>query len=156
MVTLNIPGREELVLHHLVLDFNGTIAHDGMLVEGLKERLEALSKKLSVHVITADTNGTAREQCRDLPVSIYIIGKTDQELGKRAFVTELGAEGVVCAGNGSNDKEMFSVAALAIAVTGREGCAIPTLLQSNIAVNSILDGLDLLIHKHRLIATLRK
>ena len=40
MLTVKIPGREELVLNHLVLDYNGTIAEDGAIIAGIAERLE--------------------------------------------------------------------------------------------------------------------
>ncbi len=155
MLKLKIPGRDKLDLQHLVLDFNGTIAHDGQLIEGLEKRLETLSEQLSIHVITADTNGTAAAQCKGLPVSLHIIGKANHALEKELFVKELGPKETACVGNGLNDRGMFSLATLAIAIVGREGCNVPTLLQSDIAVNSILDGLDLFIHRHRLIATLR-
>lgn len=51
MLTVKVPGREELVLQHLVLDYNGTIAEDGAIIEGIAERLELLSKSLSICVI---------------------------------------------------------------------------------------------------------
>ncbi len=59
MITVQIPGRELLTLNHLVLDYNGTIAKDGEIIEGIRPRLAELSKDLSVYVITADTHGTA-------------------------------------------------------------------------------------------------
>ena len=34
MLTIKIPGREEMTLSHLILDYNGTIAEDGLIIEG--------------------------------------------------------------------------------------------------------------------------
>jgi len=65
MLNLNIPGREQLEIKHLVLDFNGTIAVDGVLESGVEDRIHLLSKQLEIHVTTADTNGSVANQCSD-------------------------------------------------------------------------------------------
>ncbi|HBI27990.1 MAG TPA: ATPase P, partial [Peptococcaceae bacterium] len=39
MIVIDIPGRGELNLQHLVLDYNGTIAFDGSLIKGVEEEL---------------------------------------------------------------------------------------------------------------------
>ena len=70
MLTISIPGRGDLVLRHLLLDFNGTIAEDGRLAAGMAERLEALSRSLAIYVVTADTHGTAAAACAGLPVEV--------------------------------------------------------------------------------------
>ena len=62
MLCVKIPGREELQLSHLVLDYNGTIALDGEIIEAIRPRLEVLEKALSISVITADTHGTAAKK----------------------------------------------------------------------------------------------
>ena len=38
MMNIQIPGRELLSLSHLVLDYNGTIAEDGNIIEGIRPR----------------------------------------------------------------------------------------------------------------------
>jgi soluble P-type ATPase len=59
-------------------------------------------------------------------------------------------------GNGNNDSEMVKNAILGIAIIGDEGCATPTLLQSDISCTNIADALELLLNEKRLIATLRR
>ena len=49
MITVKIPGREEITLSHLVLDYNGTIAEDGEIIEGIRSRLEVLKDKLGIY-----------------------------------------------------------------------------------------------------------
>ena len=51
MLKIQIPGREELTLSHLILDYNGTIAEDGEIIDSIRPRLEALSRELSICVI---------------------------------------------------------------------------------------------------------
>ena len=154
MLTIEIPGREDLVLRHLILDFNGTIAEDGQLTEGVAERLEVLSRSLALYVVTADTHGTAAAACEGLPVEVLTYPTTDVGANKRQVTEKLG-EGVACMGNGFNDLQMAEACALSVCVIGREGCCGALVTRSDVVVTSIIDGLDLLLKPDRLRATLR-
>ncbi|TCS82485.1 HAD family hydrolase [Tepidibacillus fermentans] len=156
MKTYQIPGRGLLEIEHLVLDFNGTIAEDGKLIEGIKEKLIQLGKAFTIYVVTADTNGSVHRECEGLPVTVHVIGKEDQLGEKKRFIQSLNSRGVISIGNGVNDEWMFEVSDIAIAVIGKEGCATSSLLKSNIVVVNILDAFDLLLKENRFIATLRK
>ncbi len=155
MLELTIPGRTPLRLEHLVLDYNGTLAVDGELQPGVAERLQALSRHLQIHVITADTFGKAAEETGGLPVTLQIIGQGDQAEAKRSLVASLGPERVVAVGNGANDRTMLEAAALGICILGEEGAATPALLASDIVVRHPVEALDLLLKPGRLAATLR-
>ena len=61
MVHFPIPGALIRVAH-LVLDFNGTIAKDGKLLDEVLTMIVGASSLLAVHVITADTHGSAKAQ----------------------------------------------------------------------------------------------
>jgi P-type E1-E2 ATPase len=156
MISVNIPGRGTVELHHLVLDFNGTFALDGKMLAGAAERLSQLADMLHIYVVTGDTNGTARDECRNLPVTVKIITPEDQAAQKSAFVRGLQPKGTACVGNGANDEAMFEAADIAFAVIGGEGCFTGTLLKSDIAVQHPCDAFDLLLKNNRLIATLRR
>ena len=154
MLTISIPGRGDLVLRHLLLDFNGTIAEDGRLAEGVSQRLEALSASLAIYVVTADTHGTAAAACAGLPVEVLTYPTTDVGAIKRQVAERLG-DGVACMGNGYNDLQMAEACALSVCILGREGCCGALLGKSDVVVTSITDGLDLLLKPDRLLATLR-
>ncbi len=155
MLSLSIPGQELLEIEHLVLDFNGTIGLDGKVIEGVKERLEKISQSLKIHVITADTNGSVHQECANLPVEVYVIGKEKQDEEKERFIQ--GVNGLAIAiGNGVNDEKMFKSASLAFALMGQEGISTKSLLSSDIVFHHIHDALDLVLKPNRLIATLRK
>lgn len=155
MINLEIPGHAPIVVEHVTFDYNGTLAVDGYLVVGLKERLIALAKLVEVHILTADTFGLVQVQCQGLPVTIEIFAKDDISKKKRAFVETLGGATNIAIGNGNNDREMFAESRLAIVVMGTEGCCVQSLLAADIVVNSPLDALDLLLNTDRLVATLR-
>lgn len=154
MLCIEIPGLKALKLHHLVLDFNGTIARDGKLIEGMISCLEALHSHLRIYILTADTYGTVTEQCQGLPAEVKTFPVTGAADHKAQFVRELGA-GVVCLGNGLNDIKMFQAADLSIAVLDREGVCAGLLAHADVLVTSPEDGLGLLMHPDRLRATLR-
>jgi soluble P-type ATPase len=155
MLEVSVPGRETLRLEHLVLDFNGTLARDGVLIGGVAECIMRLVGMLSVHVVTGDTFGTAAEAVAGLPCKLVTLAPENQAEAKRVYVGGLGTAGTVCIGNGDNDRLMFGAAALAIGVIQAEGAAQTALAAAHIVCPSILDALDLLAHPKRIVATLR-
>lgn len=156
MIVLEIPGFGVVKAKHLVLDYNGTLAEDGKLVEGVTERLTQLAKALSIHVITADTFGSVKRSLNGLPLQLVTIEADDQTEAKKAFVENLGKESVIAMGNGRNDAAMVQAARIGIAILMKEGVASTTLTQADLASRHICDALDLLLHPLRLTATLRE
>lgn len=156
MLEFNIPGFGRLQLNHLVCDVNGTLALDGVLIDGLIESLSRLSQHLELHLVTADTLG--RQVIIDQQLGLHAIRLKpgDERAQKAAYVYQLGAEQVVAIGQGANDTEMLKVAALGICILSREGTATSTLLASDLVVPDIITAFDLLENTHRIMATLRQ
>lgn len=154
MLKIQIPGRGELVLSHLILDYNGTIAEDGFLIDGIVPRLQRLSEDLQICVITADTHGTAARRCSGLPVEVRTFPTADVDAIKAAEARTM-TGGVACIGNGFNDIGMADACDLSICVIGKEGCCGKLLAHADVVVASIGDALDLLLKPDRLRATLR-
>jgi len=154
MLTIKIPGWEEMTLNHLILDYNGTIAEDGAIIESIRPRLESLSKDLSIYVITADTHGTAAQRCAGLPLQVLTFPTTQVGEIKAQEARKLSG-GVVTIGNGFNDIQMSDAVDLSICVMGKEGCCGALLAHCDVVVTSIDDALDLLCKPNRLRATLR-
>lgn len=155
MLEITIPGGDGLMLEHLVLDYNGTIAHDGKLLRRAQPLLLQLARTLAIHVITADTFGSVNEQLQEIPCELHVIGPNRQDELKEAYVQKLGAARTVSIGNGSNDCRMLKVSALGIVVIQGEGAAVNTLLSAEVICNSIHSALELLLQPLRLQATLR-
>ena len=154
MLKIAIPGWEEMTLNHLILDYNGTIAEDGAIIESIRPRLAQLSRNLSIYVITADTHGTAAQKCSGLPLQVLTFPTTQVGEIKAAEARKMEG-GVVCIGNGFNDIQMSDESDLSICVMGREGCCGALLQHVDIVVTSIDDALDLLLKPNRIRATLR-
>ncbi|QRN85016.1 ATPase P [Clostridia bacterium] len=157
MLTRNIPGDKVYGFDYLVLDFNGTIAEDGLPCEGVKECIEQLSGYLNITVLTADTFGSVEAALDGWPVAVKIIDSTDQIEAKRNFVETLQQAGaqVIALGNGLNDKKMLAEADLALAVLGSEGLCTQILDGADLLVRSATEGLELLLNEKALSATLK-
>lgn len=154
-MNIQIPGYKTLAITNLILDYNGTIALDGMIPEDVKAAICRLSHEFSIYVLTADTHGTAKEICSGLPLTIMTFPGDSAMESKRSIVRSLGADRCVSIGNGRNDCLMCKESALSIAVIGKEGACSALVASTDICTGSILDALALLEKPKRLIATLR-
>ncbi|MGB3212093.1 MAG: hypothetical protein WBB19_15420 [Desulforhopalus sp.] len=155
MIEVDVPGGETLQLAHLVLDYNGTLARDGNLLDGVGPKIEELAPLVQVHVLTADTHGTVREKLSGLSCSLHIIGPGGQDRQKEAYVRSLGSKKVTAIGNGKNDSLMLKSAALGFVLVQEEGASTAALIHADILCNTILDAFDILLKPERLKATLR-
>ena len=157
MIEFQIPGYGTLQLDNLVLDYNGTLALDGTLIQGVKDRLNRLSGMVSVWVVTADTFGTVRDSMEGLDVRVQVLHSDgNQSQQKAEIVRDLGPVSTAAIGNGRNDGLMLQTAGLAIAVIGHEGASPDTVSSADIVTTDIRDALDLLLVPGRLKATLRR
>ncbi len=157
MIAFSLPNGKSYSLAHLVLDFNGTLAVDGQLLEGVNDLLHMLSGQLRIHIITADTFGTVRSAFAVFPdVTIHVLPPGEQSAQKQRYIEETGAEQVVAIGNGCNDNLMLERAQLGIAVIQAEGAALRTLMKADLVFTDIRDALTTLLKPKRLIASLRQ
>ena len=156
MIELTIPGRGSLRIQHLVTDVNGTIAVDGVLIDGLTKRITSLRDRLEIHILTADTHGRRGDIDEQLNLKATRIQPGNETAQKADFVRELGVETVVAIGQGANDAQMLKAAALGICIMSQEGVATETLISADIVVPDIFAALDLFDKPVRIVASLRK
>ena len=152
MRTIEISGRQALEIAHVLCDYNGTLAVDGLLAEGVRERLAELARHVPVHVLTADTYGTAAAQLDGVPAEFV---RVTDGVEKARFVAGLEGD-CVAIGNGANDLLMMNEVSLAIGVMGPEGMTATMVGVADILVTNPRDALDLLLRPLRLSATYRR
>ncbi|AAM01744.1 HAD family hydrolase [Methanopyrus kandleri] len=157
MIEVEIPGRGELRLEHLVLDYNGTIASGGKLLESVVEPLQELTEIVHVVVASADTYGTVEDELNDagLDIEVYRVSAGNEREDKAELIEELGPEVCAAVGNGANDELMLRRAALGICVIGPEGACSRTLLNAHVVVREPREALELLLDPKALRATMR-
>ena len=155
MLEITIPGFGQVKLEHLVSDFTGTLSVDGKLIAGVQEQLNKIAQFLSVHIVTADTFGTAQQELKDIQCETVFLTGEDQDIQKEEYIKKIGPDHVAAVGNGNNDRRMLHAARLGIAVIEGEGASAQAVMAAAIVVRSIADAFDLLLNPTRCKATLR-
>lgn len=152
MLHVSVPAGDDLWLEHLVLDVNGTLTDRGRPIEAAAQALAELRDELALHVLSADTFGTAENLALELRAEFRrITSGTD----KFNYVQRLGPHKCVAIGNGRNDAQMLKAAALGIAVIGPEGAHAGAVRAADVLTRSVPEALALLIDPRALTATLR-
>jgi soluble P-type ATPase len=157
MLEINIPSMPPMQLEILVLDFNGTLATDGMIHNGVSQRIELLKRRFEIFIVTCDTFGNAKQAADTLGVRYHSVegSKWGESSAKAQFVKSLNPDRVVVIGNGNSDVLMMQEAALSIGVMEREGISVKAMQAAHIISATTEDALDLLLFPKRVIATLR-
>ncbi len=154
VIETNYQGSKKRFIETIVIDFNGTLAVDGVLVPGIKSKLMELSKLVKIVILTGDTYGTVEKQMAGTGVEIHRFINGDAGTMKRNYIIDRNPEATATIGNGYNDIMMSETASLSIAVIGDEGCYGKLLGRVDIVVMDIHKALDLFLHSTRIKATL--
>lgn len=152
---IDIPGRETLEIQHVIFDYNGTLAIDGQLIDGVKTKINQLTNLVTFHVITADTYGTVAKELDGVNCTLVNLSESTEFTCKTDYLNHLGAEHTLSVGNGFNDKALLKQSRLGIALIQAEGVCTETLLSSDITCLSVMDVFAYLETPNRLKATLR-
>jgi len=153
-VKLLIQNVGEIEIENIVLDYNGTIAEDGIVKESVKRYIKELQSEFDIYVITSDTHGSAAKNLEGTDVKLKILTSSNHTEEKESFVKEL--KNVFAIGNGSNDSLMLKAADIGVCVIEDEGASVKSVLNADIVCKSIENAFELLIKPKRIIATLRE
>jgi len=156
MLEINIPGRGNLQLNHLVCDVNGTLAVDGVLIDGLSQKIAHLGELITVHLLTADTHGGQSVIDQQLNLKAVLVKPGNEARQKADYVRNLGANNVAAMGQGANDAEMLKAAALGICVISTEGTAVEAMMAADLLMPDVFSALELFTKTMRIKADLRK
>jgi len=150
-----IPGREDINVTHVILDFNGTIAVDGKLIDGVAAKINQLSQTVNFTVVTADTYGTVKSELLGVNCKLVNLGQTGEFKDKLEVLISLGKDNTLCVGNGFNDRIVLKESILGISVLQDEGLSVEALLASDIVCKSIDDVFCCIENPQRIAASLR-
>lgn len=155
LLIYEILGRDSMEAENIVFDYNGTIAVDGKLINGVEELINKLAECVNIYILTADTYGTVEKECKGINGKVMTFPKENAGESKRDIVKELGGVKTICLGNGFNDILMFEEAVLSIAIVEGEGASGKLLAKADIVSRSILEALKMILNKNMIKATLR-
>lgn len=149
-----IPGQDPFEINTLILDLNGTLSVGGFVLEGVKQRLNAV-KDLGFSTIffTGNTRNDADQLAEELNID-WRLAKTAED--KKDLAMKIGADTCASIGNGLIDLELTKVVRLGIVTLQAEGVHVQTMLAADIIIPTINDALDLFIDPNRLTATMRR
>ena len=155
-MVIDIPHFKRFDIRHIVFDYNGTVAKDGQLLDGLSGLFHELAELYTVHVVTADTFGSVAKELEGVDVRLKILASSEHTNEKKDFVESIGAEQCIAIGNGNNDALMLERSGIGIAIVGDEGCSTTALMKSDLVCRNIVEAMELCLHPKRLIASLRR
>lgn len=150
-----IPGRHTVEINDVVFDYNGTIAIDGQLIEGVAESINELSDEIDVHVITADTFGSVEKALAKVDCKVVKIPEGEQGSSKLDYLHKLGKEKTMCVGNGKNDRLMLKESVIGVVLLQDEGACTESLMAADIVCKSVMDVFAFFKIPNRMKATLR-
>ena len=156
MIELDIPGRGNHNIEHVVFDVNGTLAVDGIILPGVEDLLKTLKDQVKIHLLTADTHGRQQKIDRQLGLSAVRVNRGNETQQKADYLIDLGKEKSAAIGQGASDSLMLKEAVIGICLLSQEGTSLDTILAADIIVPDVIAAINLLLNPIRLIASLRK
>lgn len=105
-IKIDIPGfgeRGQVDLRYIVSDYTGTLSRGGRLVAGVEDRLRRLKELVEIHVVSADSFGTASGQLAAIPLTPHILSGANHDRQKEQYPQQEGLDyqHVIALGNGS-------------------------------------------------------
>ena len=156
MIEIQRPGQEPLQIEFILIDFEGTLTQDRRIHPKAKDKMNLLSKRTKLYVLTKGEKETAEEVLKKVKAEIVYLTEGASSQGKLNLLRQLGLSKTVTIGNGVDDVPMLEEAGLGICVVGKEGTSSEAMTKADIVVSDVLDALDFLLKPFRQKATLSK
>lgn len=157
-ITIDVPGFGKRHIRIAVSDYTGTYSFGGSIQPDVKKRLRELVTLVDLHIVTADSFGTAEQELAGIAIP-YKLRTASHDIEKAAYVSQFDLLHVAAFGNGNNDRLMLKAvkegSGLAIAVDNGEGCAMDAMRNADVFAVGAANAIDLLLDPVRLKATLR-
>jgi soluble P-type ATPase len=154
MITIQRPGRNPLEIEFILLNFEGTLATDRRIHPKAKDKLNLLSKRTNIYILTRGNKDVVSEVLKKVKAEVICLTEGEVSQGKLDLLRQVGAARTVAIGNGVDDAAMMEEAGLGICVIGKEGASAETMGKADVVVTNILDALDFLLKPLRHQATL--
>jgi soluble P-type ATPase len=156
MITIQRPGQEPLEVEFILIDFEGTLASNCRVHPKAKDKINLLSKRTKIYILTKEEKETSEETLRKVKAEIFYLTEGEASQRKVNLLRQLGETRAAVIGNGVDDAPMIEEALLGICVMGKEGTSAEAMKKGDVVVLNILDALDFLLKPLRQKATLGK
>jgi len=149
MIILQRPGRTSLEIEFILLNFEGTLATDRRIHPKAKDKLNLLSKRTNIYILTKGEQEIIREILKKVNTEVVYFKEGEVSQGKLDLLRQLGAAKSVAIGNGVDDVPMIEEAGLGICIIGVEGTSGEAVKKADVVFTDILHALDFLLKPMR-------
>jgi soluble P-type ATPase len=149
MISIQRPGMESLDIHFVLIDFEGTLAMDGRVHPKAKDKVNLLSKRATIIILTKSNREKVEEALRKMRAEILYVTEGDSSQQKLNALQRLGAHQTAVIGNGLDDVRIMEQAGLGMCVIGKEGASAEAMAKADLVVTHVLDALDFLLKPMR-------
>ena len=156
MISIERPGQNNLEIEFILIDFEGTLASDRRVHPKAKDKINLLSKRTKIYILTAEEKERVEEALRKVKAEILYLTRGESSQKKLDLLRQLGPARTVAIGNGADDVSMIDEAGLGVSVFGKEGMSSEAMKRADLVFTNILDALDFLLRPLRQKATLGK
>jgi len=156
MISIQRPGMESLDIHFVLIDFEGTLAMDGRVHPKAKDKVNLLSKRATIYILTKSNREKVEETLTKMKVEILYLTEGDSSQQKLNVLQRLGSHQTAVIGNGLDDVRIMEQAGLGMCVIGKEGSSAEAMAKADLVVSNVLDALDFLLKPLRQRATLSR
>ena len=154
MISIQRPGMESLDVHFVLIDLEGTLAMDGRIHPKAKDKVNLLSKRASIYILTKSDREKVEKTLTKMKVEVLYVTEGNSSQQKLNVLQRLGPHQTAVIGNGLDDVQIMEQAGLGMCVIGKEGSSTETMAKADLVVTNVLDALDFLLKPLRQGATL--
>jgi len=145
MIPIERPGLDPLEIEFVLLDFDGTLAIDRRVHPKAKDKINLLSKRTNLYVLTTQKKELIEERLRKMKAEIIYLAEGDSSRRKLDLLRQLGPSRCAAIGNGMDDAAMIEEAGIGICIIGKEGTSGEAMNNADLVFTDILDALDFLL-----------
>jgi soluble P-type ATPase len=156
MILIERPGQGNLEIEFILIDFTGTLASDRRVHPKAKDKINLLSKRTKIYILTVEEKERAEEVLKKLKAEIVYLREGESSQKKLDLLRQLGPVRTVAIGNGVDDVPMIEEAGLGVCVLSKEGTSSEVMKKADVVFMNILDALDFLLKPLRQKASLGK
>jgi soluble P-type ATPase len=149
MIILQRPGRTPLEVEFILLNFEGTLGTDRRIHPKAKDKLNLLSKRTNIYILTKGEQEAIRETLKKVKAEVVYFKEGEVSQGKLDLLRQLGAAKSVAIGNGVDDVPMIEEAGLGICIIDVEGASGEAIKKADVVFTNILDALDFFLKPMR-------
>src|SRR5208337_2859845 len=103
MISIERPGQNNLEIEFILIDFEGTLASDRRVHPKAKDKINLLSKRTKIYILTAEEKERVEEVLRKVKAEIIYLTQGESSQKKLDLLRRLGPNRTVAIGNGMDD-----------------------------------------------------